>query len=170
MHVGEHLVPCPDCGALVPDVDGPTHRYVGGSPGCWSIFNAVGVRHYEDVALGAVHQFVVDAYMAQHPGTPSPQAIQSVNVHLISLCLAFEHGYDPPQRIAALQAATAWKRDYVWLDPPRSPWPMTILAVHHAPDRATQITQTTAWAASVWEAWSPHHATIRHWAAKIRGT
>lgn len=163
------LVPCPDCGALVPDTDGPTHRSIGGSPGCWSIFNAVGMRHYDDIARGAVHQDVVDAYMAQHPGTPAPQAIQSVNVHLVSLCLALEHGYDPPQRIAALQAATAWKREYAWLDPPKPPWPLTIRDVYDAPDRATQIERTRAWALSVWEAWSSHHAAIRGWATKVRG-
>src|SRR5215470_5556610 len=95
----ERWIACIGCGALVPDVDGPAHRYVGASPGCWALFNAVSVRHYENPALGAVHQFLVDAYMAQHPGTPSPQSIQSVTVHLISLCLAFEHGYDPVQRI-----------------------------------------------------------------------
>jgi penicillin amidase len=32
----ERLVPCPDCRALVPDVDGPTHAYLGGNAGCWA--------------------------------------------------------------------------------------------------------------------------------------
>lgn len=27
--------PCPGCGALVPSSDGPTHPYLGASPGCW---------------------------------------------------------------------------------------------------------------------------------------
>jgi hypothetical protein len=33
-----------------------------------------------------------DAYAAQHPGTPSPQAIQSVAVHLLALYAVLEKG------------------------------------------------------------------------------
>lgn len=32
------LVPCPQCGALVADVDGPVHAYVPSAPGCWAAF------------------------------------------------------------------------------------------------------------------------------------
>lgn len=163
------LIPCIGCGALVPDVDGPTHRYVGATAGCWAIFNAVSVRHYENPALGAVHQFLVDAYMAQHPGTPSPQSIQSVTVHLISLCLAFDHGYDPIKRIAALTFATRWRADFVWLTPPTSLGSLTILDVHDAQEIAAQIVVTQAYACAVWTAWSVYHETIRRWAAKVRG-
>jgi len=163
------LIPCIGCGALVPDVDGPTHRYVGASAGCWAIFNTVSVRHYENPALGAVHQFLVDAYMAQHPGRPTPQATQSVTVHLISLCLAFEHGYDPIQRIAALSFATRWRDDFVWLTPPMSLGSLTIHDVHDAREAAAPIAVTQVYARAVWDAWSVYHGTIRQWAAKVRG-
>jgi hypothetical protein len=33
------LSPCPGCGALFPDFEGPTHRYIGASAGCWALFN-----------------------------------------------------------------------------------------------------------------------------------
>jgi Family of unknown function (DUF5946) len=161
-------IACIGCGALVPDVDGSTHRYVGASAGCWAIFNAVSVRHYENTALGAVHQFLVDAYMAQHPGTPSPQSTQSVTVHLISLCLAFEHGYDPSQRIAALRTATHWRNDFAWLTPPAALGSLTIANVHDAQETAAQIAITQAYARAVWDAWSVYHETIRQWAAKIQ--
>jgi hypothetical protein len=162
------LTACIGCGALVPDVDGPTHRYIGASPGCWAIFNVVSARHYANPALGAAHQDLVDAYAAQHPGTPSPQSIQSVTVHLISLCLAFEHGYQPHQRIAALQTATRWRDQYTWLEPPVPPYVYTILDVENAADVAGQIAQTRRWAHAVWDAWAEYHAAIRAWAAKVR--
>lgn len=38
------------------------------------------------------HRLSVDCHAAQHPGKPSPQAIQSVGVHLVALCLTLEHG------------------------------------------------------------------------------
>jgi hypothetical protein len=106
--------------------------------------------------------------MAQHPGTPSPQSIQSVTVHLISLCLAFEHGYDPGQRIAALRTATRWRDAYVWLTPPASLGPLTILDVRAARETAAHVAATRAFARSVWDAWSVYHGTIRAWAAKVR--
>lgn len=34
-HDTEKRVPCPGCGARFPDRNGPTHRYLEASPGCW---------------------------------------------------------------------------------------------------------------------------------------
>ncbi|MDQ6695064.1 MAG: DUF5946 family protein, partial [Chloroflexota bacterium] len=69
-----HMVPCPDCGGLFPDIDGSTHRYLGASPGCWQAFgelqaggNAGAVRVY-------IHRLTTDAYCAQHPGVPGKQS------------------------------------------------------------------------------------------------
>jgi hypothetical protein len=31
-------VPCVGCGGLVPDVEGPSHRYMLASPGCWAAY------------------------------------------------------------------------------------------------------------------------------------
>jgi len=33
------LQPCPGCGALYPPSDGPTHRYLGASAGCFALFS-----------------------------------------------------------------------------------------------------------------------------------
>src|SRR5438105_15652536 len=55
------LVPCVGCGALVPDIGGPTHRYIGASPGCWQAYG-------ELLPTGTAHLLVVDVYAAQHPG------------------------------------------------------------------------------------------------------
>src|SRR5687768_12382269 len=84
--------PCAGCGALVPDSDGPTHAYIGASPGCWAVFGEVTAREYGDYRYASTHRFTVDVYAAQHPGPPERRSIQSVAVHLISLHLALEKG------------------------------------------------------------------------------
>jgi hypothetical protein len=149
---------CVGCGAVVPRSDGPTHAYIGASPGCWAIFGEVSARG------GPVHQLLVDAYAAQHPGVPSRRAIQSVAVHLISLGLQLEHDATPARAREAIVAALAIAYRFVWLDSP--PWndALTIVDVHAGAD-------VRDWAASVWRAWSPHHATVRAWAdlAGVRG-
>jgi hypothetical protein len=32
------LRPCPGYEVLVPEIDGPTHRYIGASAGCWAAY------------------------------------------------------------------------------------------------------------------------------------
>ena len=76
---------CFGCGALVPKKNGPTHQYIGASPGCWEIFGEVLAKEYEEYDYPPVHRLTVDAYAAQHPGTPSKKSIQSVAIHVIGL-------------------------------------------------------------------------------------
>lgn len=90
-----NLRPCVGCGALVPEIEGPTHRYLGAPPGCWAVYGEVLEKEYGDCSRYALnHRLTVDA--AQHPGVPSPQSIQSVAVHLIRLYL--ERGLRPSGR------------------------------------------------------------------------
>lgn len=137
---------CAGCGASVPRSDGPTHEYIGASPGCWAIFTEL-----------AMNQLVVDAYAAQHPGTPSRRSIQSVAVHLISLCVQIEHGADAARARDAILAALGIAFRFVWLDPPSWDDALTIADVRDAAG-------ARAWAESVWRAWAPHHHTVRAWA------
>jgi hypothetical protein len=99
------LSPCLGCGALFSPHDGPTHRYFGASAGCWALFNGLVLiegtddagllaqsripdnvvpvpAHNDVLPLGSLHG---DAYGVQHHGDNSPQAIQSVAVHLLNL-------------------------------------------------------------------------------------
>jgi hypothetical protein len=102
---GEATEPCPGCGALVPDTDGPTHPYIGASPGCWAIYGEVLAREYREYAYPPVHRLTVDA--AQHPGVPSRGSIRSVALHLISLYLILERGYEPERATAAIRDVLA---------------------------------------------------------------
>ena len=37
----EPSVTCIGCGGLVPDIDGPSHRYMLASPGCWAAYTGL---------------------------------------------------------------------------------------------------------------------------------
>ena len=82
---------CPQCGVDLPEEDGPIHRYFGASPACWAAYGQVLEREYADPAFFKNHRMTVDAYALQHPGDRSPQAVQSVNIDLISTTLIFKY-------------------------------------------------------------------------------
>ncbi len=159
-------VPCVGCGALVPDTDGPTHRYVGASPGCWALLNEVQLRGYDDARF-SIGQLGVDAYMAQHPGVPSPQSIQSVTVHLIGLNLQLERGVSGAISQRALVQAERYKTQFTWLTPPASRGDVTIVAVRAIQDPALLSPTVRRWADAVWHAWAPHHAIIHAWVTRL---
>lgn len=86
---------CPGCGALLPAEAGPTHAYMRSSPACWARFGEILAREFSDPAYFALHQLTVDAYAVQHPGGADRRAIQSVGLHLMTLCMVLEEGADP---------------------------------------------------------------------------
>lgn len=159
-----NICPCPGCGASVPETEGPTHRYIGASPGCWEVFGEVLAKEYDDYRYWPVHRMTVDAYAAQHPGTPSPQSINSVAVHLISLYLTLERG-EPDNRVVKemQRAADLGRESFFWLDPPGSLGEVTVLDVRQAKTPTEHKEVVERWAKSVWKAWGQHRETIRQW-------
>ena len=89
---------CPNCRALLEPFDGPTHRYLGASAACWALYSALNVGE-PPVTSTPYNALMVDAYAAQHYGEPSPQAIQSVAVHLLALYGVLEQGQSVEQAI-----------------------------------------------------------------------
>ena len=162
------FAPCPSCGGLFPDVEGPTHRYIASSPGCWATYGEVLAREYGSDALADVHRLSVDAYAAQHPGVPSPQSMKSVGVHLIRLCLTVERGFDVRESNRIMVAVSKVKGRFGWLDPPESLGDLTVADVSSARTGDAHRAAVVAWARSVWGAWSEHHGTVRAWAALLR--
>lgn len=154
---------CPGCGGLFDDIPGPTHRYLESSPGCWAVYGEVLAREYSDPKYYAVHRLSVDAYAVQHPGRPAPQTIQSVAVHLISLCLVLELGVNIKRATLAMKSAVEHKDSYAWLTPPESMGSVTVADVHQAKDAKEHIRLVRTWATSAWTAWSLHRATIESW-------
>ncbi|MEZ5312499.1 MAG: DUF5946 family protein [Thermoanaerobaculia bacterium] len=141
------------------------HRYIGASPGCWRTYGEVLAREYGEFAMPAEHRLTVDAYAVQHPGTPSPQAIRSVAVHLMALHLALEEGVELA-RVTGLLSRFAKRDGYEWLVPPADGLgEITVVDVHAARDLAEHRELVWRWARSVWAAWSPHHGQVRAWAS-----
>ena len=161
----DKLIPCIGCGAWVADVDGPTFRYPdAASPGCWAVFGEILAREYGEYRYPDVHRLTVDVYAVQHPGRQTPQTIQSVNVHLIGLCLTLQRGVASARVTEWMgKAVGKFKGQFVWLDPPASLGPMTVLDVIKATNLADHEQRVWRWALSCWEAWSEHHAAIRRW-------
>ncbi len=159
--------PCLWCKAQVPDIEGPTHQYMESSPGCWSIYGEVLAREYSDVTFAKNHRLTVDAYAAQHPGQPSPQSVQSVCLHLVSLHLVLERGVDQSSATRVLPRMAEMKDVYTWLAPPDSLGPITVNDVLAAASPIEYHEAVTKWAQSVWRAWVVHHPIIRQWGSLI---
>jgi hypothetical protein len=156
---------CVGCGVTVDHVDGPTHRYMTSAPACWARYGELLGVLAVDPELWTARLLCSDAYAAQHPGTPSPQATQSVAVHLINSYdhLVARHPIGVPRVVGP-------KGGFFWLEPPafdgsRTVFDMPLVGTHD------EITRAAAqWVGSVWNAWAAHHAQIARWHAQFAQT
>lgn len=154
--------PCFSCGALAPRSDGPTHRYMLSSPGCWKVYGEVLAREYGDLRYMANHRLTVDAYAVQHPGEPTRPAVRSVCLHLSSLCAVLERGLSPPEATALLQRL-AERDDPLRLEPPESLGAVTVADVHATDGLDAHLAAVERWARAAWDAWEVHHDSVRSW-------
>lgn len=159
---------CPGCGVELPPLDGPVHRYMESTPACWAKYGELLAREYENPEHMLAHRLTVDTYAVQHPGRPSAQSVQSVAVHLISLHLVLERSIDP-RRATALLGVFADEDRFEWLSPPVAPHRLNVLHPLAATSAAAHADAVHEWAHAAWEAWSPHHGTVRAWAARHCG-
>ena len=150
------------CGALLPDQEGPTHRYLLSTAACWAGYGEVLAREYENPARWAAHRLCVDAYAAQHPGRDSQPSRQSVALHLSRLGLCFEYGWPAEQIDRAMPALLALKRTAEWLEPPVFEG-LTFLHVSRAGSDEEHLAAVEQWARFVWESWKPRHGAVRRW-------
>ena len=157
---------CFSCKGTFPKSSGPVHAYMDSSAGCWSSFGKVLAKEYENPAYFATHRLTVDAYAVQHPSGHSRQAIQSVGVHLVRLCLFLEHGLSPESANDAMLSAAKLKHDYVWLSPPHSLGRITVADVCAAATVSSHIALVRAWAEQMWAVWGDHRETVRKWASQ----
>ncbi|MEJ5913322.1 DUF5946 family protein [Pseudokineococcus sp. 1T1Z-3] len=96
---------CLGCGALLPPLPAQAvapHPYTTAFATCWSAYGQLLAAQYTDPARMLFHQLLVDAYVVQHPGDPTTgerdrRVVQSVGIHLMTLCLFFEHEADPAE-------------------------------------------------------------------------
>jgi Family of unknown function (DUF5946) len=175
------LSPCPGCGALFPPYDGPTHRYIGASAGCWALLTWSVITRNPDatdlVSRSRIPETVVqiptsseassldsllgDAYGVQHHGEDSPQAIQSIAGHLLNL-----HGIISGKTTRpgwALGRALRIRGVFHKLDPPAIGSALTIRHLFPGGGVVTPVTHTQ-YALSVYEAWMAlHRFTVEKW-------
>jgi hypothetical protein len=163
------LIPCPGCRALLPDADGPTHRYIDASPACWAIYTTLNGGGEPPMAPAPSNVLIVDAYAAQHPGTPSPQSIQSVAVHLITMYGVLEKGVPFDRtlwlRQEALNERYGPKKDrFTWLTPPDFTGSITVADIARAPTPEARTAKAKAFVENVWRVWvKAHKGIVAEW-------
>lgn len=157
-------IPCPGCGARFASFDGPVHEYMESSPACWHAFGEVLAREYCDPDLFAVHRLTVDAYAVQHPGGESRQAVQSVGVHLVRLCLFLEQGLSPDEANSAMLRVGRTKALMVKLPRPMTLGALTVADVLATDSKEAHARAVPEWARSAWQAWEASHELVRRWA------
>jgi hypothetical protein len=175
------LTPCHGCGALFPSFEGPTHRYVGASAGCWALFNwSVTMEESDDFGLIAqsripenpvrvpslsdaipLDALFGDAYGVQHHGEDSPQAIQSVAVHLLNLYGIISGKTTSPRW--PIGRAIRVRGVFHKLDPPALGCALTIRHLFSGGGIVTPVTRSQ-YVVSVYEAWMAlHRSTVEQW-------
>ena len=153
-------IECFGCGAAVPLRDGPVHAYLHAAPGCWALYGSILEWSFASSAAPRpeVAQWLVDAYAAQHATNTDRRNRQSVALHLVSLCAAFEHATPAEQRRREIGQLA--HREYPVLLPPVTSFAITVRDVVDAaePDRTGFVEQ---WARATWDAWVMHHDLVR---------
>jgi hypothetical protein len=157
------LSDCPGCGLRLPSYDGPTHPYLTASPACWREFGLRLAADYTDPERMAFHQLVVDAYAGQHPGEGDRRQVQSVGLHLMTLCLFLEHDTDPALG-AELHRRMIRRPSFRRLVPGNPTLP--VLHVPVTGSAAVARTATYEWGRAVWEQYVHEHDTVRGWLAE----
>jgi hypothetical protein len=161
---------CPDCKAVLPKVDGPTHRYLGASASCWAMYLALSGGGEPPIAPGPFNALLVDTYAVQHPGVPSNQAIQSVAVHLLTLYGVLERGV-PVERAVWLrtrplrEGAQHKHQRFVWLTPPSFVGSLKIADIVAAPTPQARAERAKDYVDNVWSIWwqTEHAPTLVQW-------
>ncbi|MGD0879160.1 MAG: DUF5946 family protein [Anaerolineales bacterium] len=157
------LIKCYGCSALVKNIPGEPHKYIGATSGCWEIYGEILAKEYGEYGYPEpTHRLTVDTYAIQHPGKPKPQSIQSVNVHLMSLYLVLEKGQSGPEATKSIGEIIKHANNFVWLDPPTPNGQMTVLEIVVAQDLLEHQRLVELWARDVWKAWSSYHHQIQN--------
>lgn len=146
---------------MLAPADGPTHAYIGASPGCWAAFSELLLT---DLGPEVTGDLLTDTYAAQHPGVPERRAVQSLAVHLVLLCATLERGW-PSWRAAWLRrrAVERLTGRMVWLDAPQPLGRVDVTVPASASTAEERGALARGWADDVWSAYQPHHAQVRGW-------
>lgn len=163
-------VSCVGCHGRVPDIEGPVHRYMTASPGCWQAYTGLLGGGLPPSPMAGL---IVDAYAATHPGVPGPQSTPSVWIHLVTLCFVLERRWPPEQAVRLRRLAADGFDRWRWLVPPDSMGDVSAVDLEsalRAGDGPRAIDLTRRWVEGAWSAWSGHHAALRSRADSLART
>ena len=85
----------------------------------------------------------------------------------MTLGMTVEGGADP--RAGPRLHKEMVRSEFVWLDPPSMEGRMNVTHVLVARTPAEHRELVTSWAEDVWDAWRPHHQTVRRWIGESLG-
>ena len=151
---------CVGCGAEVADVEYPVHSDMRTSPGCWALFCDVLGREFSDRAYWPVHQLTVNAYALQH-------AASNPALHLLALCLRFEHGLSDEQILPVMRRVAKDKNALPSVETPSVTNEVMVLDVYAAKNAQGHIAAVERWARAVWGGWRDSHEAVRKLAQSL---
>ena len=149
---------CYGCGALVDNIPGKPHRYIGAAQGCWNLYCEVLAKEYVDhKAFVHINKLTVDTYAIQHPGQSARQSAQSVNVHLLSLYAVLVVHLSGEVAAKLVSEMLQLNLAFEWLDPPVPNGNMTVADVLRTVDMEGHEKAVRAWADDVFGCWFAKH-------------
>ena len=160
--MSDGTITCPGCGEVLSDKEMGSSKNYNASAACEELFNELSGHTLSMVYTNFIHQYVVDAYGAQHAGPPTKNI--RVIFSLIGLCLAVEHNYTGRQ--VQLVHMKIPKQNWPELEPPEQPADVTVAAVLSCTTEQEKVSMIKNWAASVWESWWKYHDYIREMATE----
>lgn len=155
-------VACFSCGALVPKIEGPIHKYMLADPGCWKLYGEILAKEYTQNNYDPdAHRITVDTYAVTHPGLKEERrAIQSVNIHLIRMYYQFEKNIQGKQLLQIIKDAAEDRelhKLFIWLNPPSFKNTLNITHVLSASNMQEHKERVYDWGLSIWTAWKKVH-------------
>lgn len=113
--------------------------------------------------LVPARQYVVDAYACTHPDATTPRGIRTTALCLMTMDLYLECGQLVSDgSLMHQEMMRAGASGFAALHPPTSCSMPTHRLVSQAAD-LDYVERARVWAATVWEAWAPHHDQVREW-------
>ena len=154
-------IKCYGCKALVEDIPGTAHKYIGANQGCWNLYTEVLAKQYSEFNYPEdTQRLTVDTYAIQHPGVPSKQSIQSVNIHLISLYAVLIKKLKGKQATKMIGEILKKEPRFEWLEPPVPNGQITVIDVLKATNKEEHGKIVEEWAGDVFNCWYSKYRDI----------
>lgn len=132
-------------------------------------YGTIMARYYQNAEYRAVYQLAIDAWAVQHPQRPQGTD-QSLALHLMTLLLFLDEDVDPARGPSLHKEMMVGRHVFEHLDPPVDRGALTVAHVVSARDAVEHARLVREWAASAWQAWTPHHPVVRAWVQRWRQT